>query len=501
MLGFEGKEPTRHLEDVLQETGARSVILFARNIDSALQARDLIRGIRGLVPWPLLVAVDQEGGAVARITEGATVFPGNMALGATRSAELARCQGAESGRQLRAIGFDLNLAPVVDLQTNPANPGIGIRSLGASRAEAVPLARALIEGHAASGVASCLKHFPGKGAASVDAHLDLPILDLPLGAFRDPHLAIFEDLLGTTDRLAVMTTHVVVTGIDADRPATLSPRVVHDLLRRELGFDGLVIADDLQMGAIVKHWGIGEAAVEAARAGHDVVPICHDAEGQLGAAAALEGALADGRLDPADHAAAIARIERSAGASPEAELIDPSTGDEVARQIARRAVHLFADRRALLPLGAAQRVLVLAVRPHAVVGAEEAAEQDWRGTVAGCMQRAGLGSVHVEETEAELDPRTAELLLQRGRSYERVVLFTWNARGIPRQRSLLDRACRTLGDRLIVVHLRNPFDQALVPEEVTALTAFGYRISQIEALAGVLAGQLEPAGRLPAPVR
>src|SRR5262245_28542106 len=144
MFGFQGTRPGSELADLLLETGARGVILFARNIVDADQTRALIEEIRGLVPWPLVLAVDQEGGAVVRVARGATVFPGNMALGAADSEELAERQGLESGRQLAAMGFDLNLAPVVDLQTNPANPGIGIRSLGAELDRAAPLAEALV---------------------------------------------------------------------------------------------------------------------------------------------------------------------------------------------------------------------------------------------------------------------------------------------------------------------------------------------------------------------
>jgi beta-N-acetylhexosaminidase len=202
MIGFHGTRPSDALKRVLHETGARSVILFARNIENAAQCRELIDGIRAMVDWPLLVAVDQEGGAVVRVLEGATVFPGNMALGAANDVELARAQGRESGAQLAAMGFDLNLAPVVDLQTNPANPGIGIRSLGAQRDRAVALARALVQGHAEHGVASCLKHFPGKGAASVDAHIDLPVLEMPRSEFEEPHLRAFVELFDAEDSLS-----------------------------------------------------------------------------------------------------------------------------------------------------------------------------------------------------------------------------------------------------------------------------------------------------------
>ena len=537
MLGFHGLTPSSELAELLHETQARSIILFARNIVDAAQCRELIAGVRALVPWPLLVAVDQEGGAVVRLTSGATVFPGNMTLGAADDEDLARRVGQASGAELAGIGFDLNLGPVIDLQTNPANPGIGIRSFGAQRERALALARAWIQGHAEHGVAACIKHFPGKGAAAVDAHLDLPILELSLEDFRDPHLRIFEDLFDCEESLTVMTTHIIVRGLDPDLPATLSPRVVKALLREELGFDGLVISDDLEMGAIEKHHGVVQAALQAAIAGHDVLPICHSLGLQRRAAKLLAEALADGRLDLGEHERACRRIEALAARSvPAAErgLVDPSAGEALSREVCERAVHVFASSPGfpaglastgqagtLLPIPAGSTLLVLAAQPHAVVGVEEAADRDWAGLVGRCLADAGIAaselrSFELAQIEAERDTEFARLFAAASpgavdeacseasseacAGFDRVLLLGWNARGSDAMRSLLEEACSRLSDRLIVAHLRNPFDQIYVAEGVTALTVFGYRVRHIEALARCLAGRIPARGILPAPI-
>jgi beta-N-acetylhexosaminidase len=497
MLGFTGTRPDADFAALLRETGARGVILFARNIVDAEQTRALIGEIRSLVPWPLLLAVDQEGGAVVRVARGATVFPGNMALGAADSVELAERQGRESGRQLAAMGFDLNLAPVVDLQTNPANPGIGIRSLGADLARAVPLAEALVRGHLESGVSCCLKHFPGKGAAAIDAHRDLPVLELSLAEFRHPHLAIFAELFARCARVAVMTSHVSVTGLDAEWPATLSPRVVREVLRGELGFEGLLLTDDLEMGAIVKRWGVGVAALRAIDAGHDMVLVCHEPTRQREAAAELAAALGDGRIAPAAHRAAVARIEEVAQSHRTPAALDRAHGDAVASEIAERAVHVFADPRGLLPLRPGQRIVALAFRPRSIVGVEEADAGGFEAAVAGALASAGLREVEVIPLELDGPPPGVPESLARA---ERVLLFTWDARGQARVREWLALACREAAERLVVVHLRNPFDQALVPVGITSLTAFGYQTAQLRALAGVLTGRALARGRMPAPL-
>ena len=497
MVGFHGTRVSDDLLRVLDATGARSVILFARNIESAAQASDLIGELRQRADRPLLLAVDQEGGAVVRIARGATVFPGNMALGAAGSVELAESQGYESGRQLAALGFDLNLAPVVDLQTNPANPGIGIRSLGADLERAAPLAAALVRGHARGGVGSCLKHFPGKGAAAVDAHRALPVLNLALEEFRHPHLAIFERVIAESDPAAVMTSHVIVRGLDPDLPATFSRRAVTGLLREELRFRGLVICDDLEMGAVVEHWGVADAAERALAAGHDLVPICHTSERQLEAARHLDVALQSGRLDPREHADALARIEAASARGVAGSPVDPRPGDAVARWIADRAVHVFGDAGGLLPLATDQRLTVLAFRPRSIVGVEEASAGQWELAVERAFRAAGFTRPEVLglELDAEGDP-----LPPAGETAERVVLLTWDARGQQSVRKALAAACERYRGRLVVGHLRNPFDQALVPPDVTALTPFGYQRCQLEACAAVLAGSLTARGAMPAPL-
>lgn len=499
MIGFSGRRAGPELRELLRETGARGVILFARNLRDARHTHELVAAVRRLVPWPLVVALDQEGGAVVRLTSGVTVFPGNMALGAARDPDLALRQGRESGRQLGALGIDWNLAPVVDLQTNPRNPGIGVRSFGDDRVLAADLAAALVRGHAEHGVGSCLKHFPGKGAAAVDAHHELPVIETSLEEFSDPHVAVFQDVLERTREQApcVMTTHLVVQALDPETPATFSDPIVRGLLRGRLGHTGPVLADDLEMGAVVRHQRVERAAVAAAAAGHDVLPIGHDPERQRAAARALEAALAAGELDVAEHEAAVARMEAMAARSEASGPVDPAPGDAVAAEIAERAVCLLGDARGLLPLPAGAAVGLAVARPHSVTLVEEITRADparfWEEELA----RRGLANVRARSFDADLDPGTAADVVGWLAGHDVAVLASWNAMTLPGSRALLTLVAERLADRAVVVHLRNPFDQALLPAEVTALTAFGYRAVHVRALCAVLAGAAEAVATPP----
>ncbi len=508
MIGFDGLEPSASFIETLRRTGAGSVILFSRNLVHAAQAYDLITAIRDPVDWPLIIAVDQEGGAVLRLTQGITVFPGNMALGAAADPKLAYEQGLWSGRQLRALGFDLNLAPVIDLQTNPKNPGIGIRSFGSQLEAALLLAKAYVLGHAEAGISCCLKHFPGKGAAGIDAHLDLPVLSDDLDSFWHPHVEMFSEVLKTCDpaTTAVMSTHIVVKGLDPDRPATMSRRVITQILREQIGFTGLTLADCMEMGAIVKHWGVAEASLAAAQAGHDLIPICHRADRQLAAAERLERALASGVLDSEEHQESLSRI--AAMANRERCSVGPigtTHGDAVAREIARSALHCFGDSRGLLPIERNAKLLVVSPPTPALVKVEDKGPQQWKTQLGELFQKGGFEdvAVHLLEFDAGTPSRSLELwnaFAVDARAADRVLLLTWGFMTQPQAQEFLKRACVEFGEKLIVVHLRNPCDQSLTPNGITSLTTFGFRQDQLEAMVDCLAGDLAAAGRMPVPV-
>ena len=213
MIGISGEHLDRDTEKHLREIRPGAVILFKRNISSAAQVAQLISRIKQILPLPPLIAIDQEGGRVIRFTRDITVFPGNMALGAAGSPDLAYQQGLTSALQLKGIGIDINLAPVVDVITAHNNPGITIRSFGDDPQKVAHLASALIRGTQQAGVAAVAKHFPGKGAAELDAHIDLPTITLPEEVFEEMHRYPFRKAIEAGVQ-GIMSTHVLYPTLD-----------------------------------------------------------------------------------------------------------------------------------------------------------------------------------------------------------------------------------------------------------------------------------------------
>jgi beta-N-acetylhexosaminidase len=293
-------------------------------VESAEQVAALVRELKELAGRPLLVAVDQEGGRVARLRapQGFTEVPPMRALGESGDATLAREVGALLGSELRAVGIDQDYAPVVDVDTNPANPVIGDRALSRDPAAVARLGAALVAGLQSAGVAACAKHFPGHGDTSQDSHRDLPRLPHPLERLRAVELPPFR-AVARAGVAAVMTAHVVFEALDPARPATLSPEVMR-LLRDEAGFQGCAISDDLEMKAVAEHFPLEEAAPGAVLAGVDALLVCHSAEVQHRAIDLVRRAVEDGTIPEARLAEArdrVAGLLRYAGPPPDPALV------------------------------------------------------------------------------------------------------------------------------------------------------------------------------------
>jgi beta-N-acetylhexosaminidase len=314
MVGFEGHTPSDDVRRLLRQFRVGGVILFARNVDGPEQLAELVRELQSIArdaghDLPLLVAVDQEGGRVQRLRAPWTLWPPLRAVGRAASEAMARRMGEALAAELAPCGIRLDFAPVVDVDTNPDNPVIGDRSFGDDPELVGRLGAALIGGLQDSGVAACAKHFPGHGDTGVDSHLELPVVDHALSRLRDVELRPFRAAVGA-GVASVMTAHVLVRELDDRFPATLSRRVIRGVLRDELGYRGVVVSDDLEMKAIAASWGPGEAALRAAQAGCDILPVCKDAAAQVAALEGLVRALEAGELRWKQAEDAIARVRR-----------------------------------------------------------------------------------------------------------------------------------------------------------------------------------------------
>ena len=277
-VGFEGLTVPDSLGRLL-DAGVGGVILFARNVESPEQVRALTDEIRRRAPGPVLIGVDQEGGRVRRLRTGYSQVPSMRDLGKANDPDLVREIGRVLGRELRASGFDVDFAPVIDVDTNPKNPVIADRSFSSDAQVVATMGVALIEGLQMEHVAACAKHFPGHGDTSTDSHLTLPRLDHDIERLRRVELLPFVAAV-RAGVMSIMTSHVIFAPIDSERPATLSPVVLDRLLRGEIGYDGLVFSDDMEMKAIADHFGFIESIEAAARAGVDVLTVCHNLDKQ-----------------------------------------------------------------------------------------------------------------------------------------------------------------------------------------------------------------------------
>src|SRR5450432_4310515 len=275
-VGFHGKTLTDDLSRLVAR-GVGGVIFFSRNVGQPAEVVEATGTIKRAAGRPLLLALDQEGGQVARLKQGFTEVPPMRAIGATGNALLAHEVGALIGREVRAVGFDMNYAPVLDIDTNPANPIIATRSFGRTPELVCELGVALAAGLESVGVAACGKHFPGHGDTSQDSHLELPRLPHSLERLEQVELKPFAAAV-KAGIPSMMTAHVIFEPLDPVYPATMSRPVLQGLLRDRMGYHGLIVTDDIEMRAIADHYGVEETVVRGLNAGVDHFLCCHTAD-------------------------------------------------------------------------------------------------------------------------------------------------------------------------------------------------------------------------------
>src|SRR5438552_4157226 len=277
---------------VFRDTRAAGLILYRRNFESPAQLLDVPGRLEGALGRRLLVATDHEGGRIVMLGRGVTIFPDNLAVGTAGEETFAYKQGLLEARELRRLGIDLNLGPCLDVLTDRYSPNIGIRSYGKDPKLVARYGVARLRGMTKGGLSACPKHFPGKGHSPLDAHLKLPTITSDWDEMHAVHLVPFFEAIAAGVE-CVMTSHPVYPRLDPSGvPATFSRRIVDEYLRGEVGFRGVIVSDDLEMGAVSETCPIGEATVRAAAAGHDLLLVCHTEPAQRAAATEIEEAAA-----------------------------------------------------------------------------------------------------------------------------------------------------------------------------------------------------------------
>lgn len=354
MIGFEGTEPDAALLETVRRHQPGGVILFKRNLRNPEQVLALTEALQHQTDSPpLLVAIDQEGGRVWRMPEPFTVFPAAGAVGRWGLDSVACAAARVIARELIAVGINLNFSPVLDVHTNPANPVIGDRALASDPSRVAPLARAILVGFREVGILGCGKHFPGHGDTDADSHHELPFVRHDRTRLEAVELAPYRALLADAPRALdmIMTAHVTYPALDPHRPATLSPPILQGLLRGKLGYRGVIVTDDLEMGAITGSNAPEEAALRAFRAGADLLLFCHTPAHLPSSVACLRKALDAGTLSWPRVARSLRRLaklkRRLRARLPDEgwrEILRGRIGCDEHRRVAERVAHPPADR-------------------------------------------------------------------------------------------------------------------------------------------------------------
>jgi beta-N-acetylhexosaminidase len=348
IAGFDGHQVPTELRSMAKAFGLGGVILFARNIVEPEQVAELAFDAARLLPeLPAWVSVDQEGGRVARLKAPFTEWPPMATLGRSGDVRLAERFARALAAELKAVGITLDYAPVLDIHTNSKNPVIGDRALAEKADDVARLGGAIIRALQGAGIAACGKHFPGHGDTSTDSHVELPLVEHPPDRLRRVEFVPFRAAI-EAGVATIMTAHVLVPSLDEKRPASLSRRIVFDLLRDELGYEGVILSDDLEMKAIAARYAVPEAAVLAIEAGCDGVLICSgDHATQVAALEALVHAVEQERLPYARVEDALRRQRRAKERFlAAAAAVKPATGRALHERLGRDEHRAIADEMA-----------------------------------------------------------------------------------------------------------------------------------------------------------
>ncbi len=501
MLGFEGTTLNASNRALIHDLHLGGVTLFARNIDNGPQLAKLDADLQTIAdPVPLFVSVDQEGGLVVRVTDGATIFPGNMAVGATGDPTVAKQVAQASADELLAMGVNMSLAPVVDVNTNPLNPVIGVRSFGGDVDNVSRMGIETINATQGQGVSAIAKHFPGHGDTDVDSHLDLPVVQHTWEQLQAREMKPFRAAMQAGVD-GIMTAHLYLPAIESqpNLPATLSKTVLTGLLREQLGYQGLVLTDALDMDAIKRDRSAAEASIEAFEAGADmllIAGITAEDRARLGEGppamlkAVRGGRVSEERLNQSVLRVLEAKLRRGVipgvvapPATPSADTLNSPEHRALALDVARRAITLQRDTAHLLPLRPEQKVLV--VVPDAPTRSL-AVDDELASSVIDAVRQYARGAFGAS-------PRGA---VDAARGADVVVLATYDLAQDAAQQSLAQKLVAT-GKAIVAVELRGPYDADVAKEIGTFLAVYGDRPVHLQAAAEALFGKLTPSGRVP----
>lgn len=511
MVGFWGTTPSLEIIDLIQRYHVGNIILFSRNIHDTLQVLELTHQLQKIAReagqrYPLLIAIDQENGIVQRLGENATMFPGNMALGAIGSEDIAYKVAEATGNELKALGINMNLAPVVDVNNNPANPVIGVRSFGEDPSLVARLGSAMAKGYRAAGMLSCLKHFPGHGDTTIDSHLSLPVIPYTLQRLEALELAPFRSGIEAGAE-SVMVAQIAFPNLmeQSTLPATLSPTIVQELLREHLNFKGVVLSDCMEMKAISDRFGTEQAVVMALKAGIDLVLVSHEYTRQIASIETIQAAVQSHELTINEIRRASERVLKLKACNlswddlPGTDAPPAIIGCEKHRQLQHQAfelsITLVRNNEALLPLKLSSDMSIVVLSPHryATTSAEDRSYSD--ELLVDILQQHHSHVGHMPVSPDLLQDDCA-MLLRTTRESDIFVLATVNVDRDLQQAELV-RCFLSSRRHIIVIAIHNPYDLQAFPQLGTYLCTYEYSRPALDAAVSVMFGEIQAQGKLP----
>ena len=502
MLSFEGSTVPSEVRHTLESHDISGVTLFRPNnyVDPGQLLRlttDLQASRSGTEP--LLVAIDQEGGQLHAFGAPATMWPGNMALGAADDPYLTRRVGAAMGRELLAVGINVNYAPVADLASNPHNPATGGRAFGDEPGLVARHVAAIIEGIQSVGVAATMKHFPGKGSAAVDSHLAMPVIDHDLDQLRDVELVPFGAAIEAGAKLA-MTGHFALPALtgSTDLPCTVSHAANTELLRHQLGFNGPLITDALDMKALSQGATQIVEVIAAVRSGVDLLLMTADAEQEERITSGLalgtsRGLISRDRLMEANERVLELRRWVRTFQAPPLDVVGSAEHWNLALDAARKSITLLKNSANLLPLDVSSRDRVLVVEAsQRTVTPADTSDFDSPG-IADALR--DLTDAHVVPAEMPRDGSIPEHLA----GYDVVVLVT-DAAHLEHEQAAWARSIVSSHSKVVAVARRTPYDIGEYRDVGTYLCCWSIHRSSAIAAAEAITGRTPITGRLPVSV-
>ena len=486
VTGFPGTALTPELVQVVKEYKIGNIILFRENIASADQLRTLCADLQTLIRsetgHDAFIMIDQEGGAVTRLPESCINVPGSMALAATGDPETTYLAGKLTGEELRSLGVNFNLAPSVDVNCNPANPIIGVRSYGDTPATVAKYAAGMIRGLQDGGVLCLAKHFPGHGDTAVDSHLGLPRVDKTEETLEQLELIPFRRAI-EAGVPAIMMSHVLFPNIEPEQvPCTMSRRMVTGLLKQKLGFRGLILTDCMEMGAIRDYYGTPEGVVASIKAGVDLAEISSAFDLELAAAKAVNEAAERGEFDVEEICASVEKIlryKKMLAAQAEPDLCNQPEDRRAAESMARQAISQISGT----PFRADENTFFCGCADYRTSGAANA--DGSAVTFPEYMANAFGAKGFV--TGKDPDEEEIRAALRRAENCEKIILGTCNGHLFRGQLALAEALAAT-GKPMAVAALRNPYDLSRLPETVWKLAAYDYAVPAFRALEDIFRG-------------